>query len=96
MIAGHVDSFTGPAVFFRLKELGAGDRVEVAGFDGRSLAYTVEKVERYPKNNFPTNAVYGPAPERSSLRLITCGGDFDRERKSYNDNIVVFANLAAA
>jgi sortase (surface protein transpeptidase) len=89
VIAGHIDSTRGPAVFFRLDRLHAGDLVEVAR-GGDWLAFRVVAVDRYPKRAFPTAAVYGPTPD-PQLRLITCGGAFDRSRRSYVDNTVVFA-----
>jgi hypothetical protein len=90
VLAGHVDDRSGPAVFFRLEELVAGDRVLVTGSDGRSVEFAVTRVAAYPKDDFATAEVYGPTagPE---LRLITCGGTFDRSRRSYTDNVVVYA-----
>ena len=90
VLAGHVDDHWGPAVFFRLEELTPGDRVEVTDRDGQALSFTVTRVAEYPKSDFATAEVYGPTtgPE---LRLITCGGAFDRSRRSYTDNVVVFA-----
>jgi sortase (surface protein transpeptidase) len=93
VIAGHIDSRHGPAVFYRLRELRAGDRVTVARADGTAVRFAVDSVVQYPKQAFPTEAVFGPAPE-PLLRLITCGGTFDRSRRSYRDNIVVTARLA--
>jgi Sortase domain len=93
VIAGHVDSRTGPAVFYRLRELRAGDTVQVERADGTRLRFEVEDARRYPKTSFPTAAVFGPAPW-AALRLVTCGGDFDRSARSYRDNLVVFARLA--
>ncbi|MBW8767444.1 MAG: class F sortase, partial [Geodermatophilales bacterium] len=90
VLAGHVDSTAGPAVFFRLGELAAGDEVVVGRSDGTTVRFTVTRVARYPKAAFPTAEVYGPTPD-AQLRLITCGGDFDRSRRSYADNVVVFA-----
>ena len=92
VILGHVDSKTGPAVFYRLRELRPGDTVRVGLADGRMLVFQVQRVERYPKDKFPTEAVYFPTLNRE-LRLITCGGDFDYARHSYVDNIVVYATL---
>jgi hypothetical protein len=89
VIAGHIDSTRGPAVFYRLGQLHPGDLVEVAR-SGRWLAFRVVAVGRYPKHAFPTAAVYGPTPD-PQLRLITCGGAFDRARRSYVDNTVVYA-----
>jgi Sortase domain len=92
VIAGHVDSRTGPAVFYRLRELRAGQAVLVERADGSRLRFVVERARSYPKAGFPTAAVFGPVPA-AELRLITCGGDFDRARGSYRDNLVVFARL---
>jgi Sortase domain len=92
VIAGHVDSKTGPAVFFRLRQLRAGDTVEVERADGTRLVFEVEQARSYPKATFPTAAVFGPAPW-AALRLVTCGGEFDRARGSYRDNLLVFARL---
>jgi hypothetical protein len=94
VILGHVDSRTGPAVFYRLRELRPPDIVRVGLADGRMLAFRVQRVERYPKDHFPTEAVYFPTLNRE-LRLITCGGEFDYAAGSYLDNIVVYATLVA-
>lgn len=93
VIAGHVDSRTGPAVFYRLRELRPGQAILVERADGSRLRFVVEQARSYPKEGFPTAAVFGPVPE-AALRLITCTGDFDRARGSYRDNLVVFARLA--
>jgi len=89
VLAGHVDSRTGPGVFYDLVRLKAGDRVEVLR-GGTWLAFRVTTVERYPKDEFPTERVYRPTPA-AELRVITCGGAFDRDRGSYRDNVVVYA-----
>jgi sortase (surface protein transpeptidase) len=93
VIAGHVDSTSGPAVFFRLKELVAGDVIEVA-FGSRTVSFTVVGTARYPKDDFPTASVYGPTPD-PQLRLITCGGVFSQARSGYLDNVVVYAAATA-
>jgi LPXTG-site transpeptidase (sortase) family protein len=90
VIAAHVDSRAGAAVFFRLRELQPGDKVYVPRSDGTTVTFSVTGVERYPKNAFPTQKVHGPTPDRA-LRLITCGGSFDYAKRSYRDNIVVYA-----
>ena len=92
VIAAHVDSRTGPAGFFRLRDLRPGDLVQGAR-GGRWLAFRVVATARYPKNRFPAAQVYGPTPD-AQLRLITCGGAFDRSRRSYVDNVVVYAVAA--
>ena len=93
IIAGHVDSTTGPAVFFRLAELKVGDEVIVDTDTGRSLIFTVTARTQSAKATFPTAEVYSNVP-RPELRLITCAGVFDRSVGHYTDNLVVFAALA--
>jgi sortase (surface protein transpeptidase) len=90
VIAGHVDSRTGPAIFFTLRDLTPGDLVTVTRSDRRTVRFRVTLVERYPKNAFPRLKVYQPTPD-PTLRLITCGGSFDYAKRSYRDNIVVYA-----
>ena len=80
-------------MFYRLRELRAGDRIEVTRADGTRLRFVVDSNQRFPKAGFPTGAVFGPTPA-AELRLITCAGTFDRARGSYRDNLVVFARLA--
>lgn len=94
VIAGHVDSYRGPALFFRLAALRAGDRVQVPRADGSTATFVVYRSEQFAKDQFPTRAVYGATGE-AELRLITCGGDFDRGTKHYRDDVVVFARLQA-
>ena len=89
VIAGHVDSQRGPAVFYRLHQLRPGDTVDVER-GGSWLMFRVIETKRYAKDQFPTTDVYGPTPD-AQLRLITCGGQFDHSRRSYLDNVVVFA-----
>ncbi len=93
VIAGHVDSVNGPAVFYRLRELQPGAVALVRLRNGAALRFVVDSVRSFPKTSFPTDAVYGPTalPE---LRLITCTGDFDRSALSYRNNLVVSAHLA--
>jgi sortase (surface protein transpeptidase) len=88
IIAGHVDSKTGPAVFFKLKSLSPGDTITVGLSSGRTVAFRATSVQRYAKSQFPTEQVYGARPD-PELRLITCGGDFAAGH--YLDNVVVYA-----
>jgi sortase (surface protein transpeptidase) len=92
VIAGHVDSMKGPAVFYRLRDLRPGDEVRVERADGARLRFVVDTTRSFPKAGFPTSTVFGPTPE-AALRLVTCAGSFDRARGSYRDNLVVFARL---
>lgn len=92
VVAGHVDSRSGPAVFYRLRELRRGDAIIVDRSDGRTATFTVDRVEQVAKSSFPTRRVYGATP-RPELRLITCGGTFDAEIGHYLSNVVVYAHL---
>jgi hypothetical protein len=92
VLAGHVDSRSGPAVFYRLEDIEVGAQVQVGRADGSTLTFQVTRVAEYPKSAFPTDEVYGPTVD-AQLRLITCGGEFDRSRRSYVDNVVVYASL---
>jgi sortase (surface protein transpeptidase) len=90
IIAGHIDSYRGPGVFFRLRLLRPGDRIYVRHADGTLAVFRVYSEHMYAKNRFPTEQVYGPAPS-PELRLITCGGTFDPAIGSYLSNVVVYA-----
>lgn len=92
VIAGHVDWAGEPGVFFDLDKLAAGDEITVARADGSTARFRVDRVERFAKDAFPTALVYGDI-DHAGLRLITCGGDFDRQARSYEDNVVAFATL---
>jgi hypothetical protein len=94
VVVGHVDSRTGPAVFYRLRELKPGDRIEMTREDGSTVIFAVDSIENVPKSKFPTERVYGDQPG-VVLRLITCGGEFDRGRGSYRDNVIVSALLVS-
>jgi hypothetical protein len=93
VIAGHVDSRSGPAVFFWLRTMHRGEHIYVRRADGTLAVFTVTAVRTYAKARFPTATVYGPVPD-AELRLITCGGTFDYARGSYLSNVVVYARLS--
>jgi sortase (surface protein transpeptidase) len=92
VILGHVDSYSGPSVFYSIKNLLRGDVIDVARVDGTVAAFAVDGVQKVAKVLFPASAVYGNVPY-PSLRLVTCGGPFDAGQGQYLDNIVVYAHL---
>jgi len=94
VILGHVDSYQGPAVFFRLRSLRPGDRVEVTLADGVTTHFVVREVAMYLKTKFPTLSVYG-SHGYSGLQLVTCGGVFDTQTRSYLSNVVVYTSLVS-
>lgn len=93
VIVGHVDGDGHKGVFYDLKSLAPGDDIDIDREDGTTAHFRVDHVSEVPKNAFPTDAVYGNT-DTPELRLITCGGAFDRGARSYLDNIIVFADLA--
>lgn len=95
VIVGHLDSHRSPGVFSRVPTMERGDRIEVRRADGSTVVFAVHALEQYSKDNLPARRIYGPTPG-PELRLITCGGRFDRGSKSYQDNIVVFAHQLPA
>jgi len=92
ILAGHVDSHNGPAIFYRLGALRPGTQIDVGRKDGSTAKFTVDRIQSFRKDNFPVAQVYGNV-QRAELRLITCGGSFDPKTGHYVDNVVAFAHL---
>lgn len=92
LIAGHVDNYKGPTVFYRLRELTPGDEIMVIRADNSVAVFAVTASDTFPKATFPADQVYAPVGD-SQVVLITCTGAFDREARSYEDNLVVRATL---
>jgi hypothetical protein len=90
VMLGHVDSRAGPGIFFNLYRLKPGAAVLVDRADGSTVTFRVTKVSRVAKTRFPTDLVYTPTLQ-STLRLVTCGGSFDYAKRSYRDNVIVYA-----
>ena len=90
VILGHLDSMSGPAVFYRLTELRPGDRLTVGLDDGTSVEFRVHSIRTYANADFPAKKVYGKQG-RSQLNLVTCGGAYDSSRGGYQANVVVNA-----
>lgn len=92
VLAGHVDYAGQAGVFARLHQLGPGAEVTVTRTDGRDAVFRVTRVDRVDKDAFPTDEVYGDL-DHAGLRLITCGGRFSRAARSYDDNVIAYAEL---
>ncbi|TCO65578.1 class F sortase [Actinocrispum wychmicini] len=90
VILGHVDGNKQPGIFYRLKEMATGDEILVSRKDGSTARFLVAKVDQVSKKDFPSDKVYGDVSD-AELRLITCGGVFDRTAHSYEDNVIVYA-----
>lgn len=91
VILGHVDSLTGPAVFADLDALSKGDEISVALSDATVVRFEVRRVATFANADFPAQRVYAGTPGRVALNLVTCGGDYDRDRGGYQANVVVFS-----
>jgi len=90
VLAAHVDYDGREGAFFRLADLAPGDTVTVTDGDGRTAGFVVEEVRQVAKEDLGETDVFDRRGE-PRLSLITCGGDFDRDRRSYRDNVVVTA-----
>ncbi|MFC7305334.1 class F sortase [Streptomyces monticola] len=94
LFVGHVDTQSKPAVFYHLSALKPGEKVRVTRADGSLAEFTVEDVQVFQRDGFDPLKAYGEREAgRAELRLITCGGTFDRATRSYSSNVVVSAYL---
>ena len=82
-----------PGVFYDLGAVTKGNTVEIDRADRRTAVFTVDAVEVYDKERFPSEKVYGGSG-RAELRVITCGGGYTK-RTGYQGNVVVYATLTA-
>jgi hypothetical protein len=97
LMVGHVDTRTRPAVFYRLSSVKPGDDIRVMREDGTVAEFTVDDVQVLPRDHFDARQAYGVRKSgRAELRLITCGGTFDRTSDSYTANVVVSAYLTGS
>ncbi|MEJ7650763.1 MAG: sortase [Nakamurella sp.] len=94
VVIAHVDSYQGPDVFFRLRELATGDEIIITRADGSTGTWLVRSSEHTPKDELPTDRIWNRTTE-PVLRLITCAGAFDREKRSYTENVVIYATPTA-
>ncbi|MGW7289321.1 class F sortase [Streptomyces sp. NPDC054847] len=95
IVAGHLDTKTGPGVFMSLSELKPGSLVDVVRKDGTTVTFSVDEIESFSKSDFPNDRVYADTPD-PQLRLITCGGEYDKKAKDYKENVVVFAHMVSS
>ncbi len=93
VIVGHVDSYKGISVFWRLHEVQPGDEIDITRVDGKIVKFKVDALKQFDQANFPTQEVYGNI-DYAGLRLITCGGTFNTDTGHYSENTVVYASLA--
>jgi sortase (surface protein transpeptidase) len=93
VIAAHVDSVDGPDVFFRLKDLARGDKISVELADGSTQEFVVSRSEQQLKQQLPVDRIWNDTDE-VVLRLVTCGGEFDPDERSYKSNVIVYAASA--
>lgn len=94
IIAGHLDTYTGPAIFWRLSQVQVGNTILISRADGTTITFDIYKVQAVSQQNFPSQEVYGPTPF-PELRLLTCAGTWSSAIQRYSQNLVVFARLAS-
>jgi LPXTG-site transpeptidase (sortase) family protein len=92
VLAGHLDHYTGPAIFFNLKKLKPGDQVIVSDQEGKTLTFVVTRVENYKTEQSPIEQIFGPAA-KPHLNLITCAGTFDKKTQESDERLVVYTDL---
>lgn len=92
VIVGHVDTHKGPSVFWRLGQVKPGEIIEITRADSTVVKFKVEALKQFEQDNFPNAEVYGNL-DHAGLRLITCGGTFNRQTGRYTQNTVVFASI---
>lgn len=95
VIDGHLDSYTGPAVFWHLRELKPGDSIQLKAADGATLRFVVTGSQSFDVNSFPSRQIFGPASV-PQLNLITCNGSWDQNQGQYNQRLVVFTKLVGS
>jgi len=67
VLAGHVDDTTGPKVFFRLRELKAGDQVTVTRSTAGTCSSAWTRWSSTPRTRFP------PTPSTVRRQAVRCG-----------------------
>jgi sortase (surface protein transpeptidase) len=92
VMAGHVDSKTGPAVFYKLEDLDKGDEVIVKDKDGKTLTFVVTGKEKYDRKTAPVDKIFDYS-YGSKLNLITCTGNFNRDEGTHEERLVVYTEL---
>ncbi|QPC48347.1 class F sortase [Mangrovibacillus cuniculi] len=92
ILAAHVDDYTGPAVFFYLKNLKPGDIVEVYDVNDNKKTFEVEKLVAYDRNEAPIAQIFGPS-QTPRLNLLTCTGIYDRSIQEHEERLVVYTTL---
>lgn len=90
VILGHVDSTEGPAVFYRLRDLDPGARVDVTLADGTVETFEVTRIETVENGDFPAEKIYAGTPKRPTLAIVTCGGDYDADNGGYQSNVIAY------
>ncbi|GAB2845801.1 class F sortase [Streptomyces deserti] len=94
LMVGHVDTETRPAVFYKISAMRPGQKIRVVRDDARIAEFTVDDVQVFSRDRFDAHQAYGPRHTgRAELRLVTCGGTFDKETRSYTANVIVSAYL---
>ncbi|MGI2329093.1 class F sortase [Planococcus sp. YIM B11945] len=92
-IAGHVDGRNGPAIFWDLAKLEAGDEILIEG-EKEQLRFNVYAMESVALDLADIDSIFGyrSTPE---LILITCSGDYNHDRGTREERLIVYAKLVS-
>ncbi|SDJ46702.1 LPXTG-site transpeptidase (sortase) family protein [Salimicrobium halophilum] len=92
VLAGHVDDYNGPAVFFDLEKLQPGDEIEITDENDVTMTFVVDKLEAYPLGEAPLREVFGPEDDRK-MNLLTCTGLYNASAGTHEERLVVYTTL---
>lgn len=90
---GHLDWYTGPAVFWHLRDIKPGQSIEVTGAEGQKVVFTVDHVDIVAATSTPPPWLYTSTGD-PALSLITCEGTYNRAA-GYNERLLVHSILSA-
>lgn len=91
VVAAHAGSFVTPrGPLYDLRDARVGHTVELTDANGTTTTWSVTAVEQLGKVTIDFGRYFDRTGPRR-LVLITCGGRWDAERQSYDDNIIVTA-----
>jgi LPXTG-site transpeptidase (sortase) family protein len=92
LIDGHDLGYTTTGVFYNLKKLTPGDKIQIRRGDNQTFNFSVVSTKTYDANNVDMNAaLVSVVPGKLGLNLITCTGDYDAKKVQFQQRLIVFA-----
>ncbi|MBE4907325.1 class F sortase [Bacillus luteolus] len=90
VLAGHVDSYLGPGIFFHLENVTLNDKIIITDGHNREITYRITKIEKYPYQDGPLEEIFGFTSQKR-LQLITCTGSYNPFKRTHEERLVVTA-----